>query len=95
MADLKDDARNRGELAETSVHYEVRVAMPEKVLAKKEGNLAETAPGFLTAKRLSKFNTPKLMQRRAATMAKTNAGHTKNSDDALESILTDFEKLSF
>jgi hypothetical protein len=83
------------EVRNVHVHYEVRVAMPERVLAKKEGNLAEAAPRFLTAKLLSKFNTPELMRRRATVIAETNAGHTKKSDDALESILMEFENLSF
>jgi hypothetical protein len=83
------------EVRKAHVHYEVRVAMPEKALAKKDGSLAEAAPNLLTTQLLSKFNTPELMQRRATAIAETNSGHTRQSDDALEEILTGFEKLSF
>lgn len=76
-------------------HYEVRVVMPERALAKKEIKEAKDAPRFDTATLLSKFNLPELMQRRATAITEANASHTKKSDDALESILTEFERLSF
>ena len=89
MSHSSKEARN------SHVHYEVRIAMPEKILAKKERNRTKASPRFLTATLLSKCNAPGLMQRRATAIAEANAGHTKKSDDALESILTEFEKLSF
>jgi hypothetical protein len=98
MAHLKYDAKNRGNsraVRNAPVHCEVRAAMPERFLAKKKTSPVKAAPGFPAVKLLSKFNTPELIKRRSTAIAETNAGHTKKSDDALESILMGFEKLSF
>jgi hypothetical protein len=42
---------------------------------------------------LARFNTPELLNRRSVAIAEANASHTKKSDDALENILMEFEKL--
>jgi hypothetical protein len=89
MADGKNNGKNRGEIAG-------RAVLRERALAKPKGKRAEASPRLLlTAELQTKFNSPELMQRRATAIAEANAGHTKKSDNALESILMDFKKLSF
>jgi hypothetical protein len=51
--------------------------------------------GLETTSIALRFNTPELLHRRSAAIALANAGYTKESDDALENILTEFENLSF
>jgi hypothetical protein len=44
---------------------------------------------------LSRHNTPELRRRRAQKIAESNSRHTKELDEALNSVLQDFQKLSF
>ena len=72
-----------------------RAANNNTVIRSKRAKKPRAERRFDTQILLSKFNTPELMKRRALAIAEANAGHTKKSDDALENILTEFEKLSF
>jgi hypothetical protein len=82
-------------LGNSDVRHEVRVVMPEAV-SKKENASSRTSPSRIAESEFAaKFNTPELLERRKATIARDNASHTTESDDALEGLLKDFESLTF
>lgn len=77
------------------VLHKVRVVMPKPV-SQKENASSGTSPSRISeAGFAAKFNTPKLIERRRATIARDNFSHTTQSDDALENLLKDFESLTF
>lgn len=82
-------------LGNADVRHELRVVMPEQ-FSKKENASSRTSPSRIAESEFAvKFNTPELLERRKATIARDNASHTTESDDALESLLKDFEGLTF